>query len=138
AAIAAAFAAVLKDLAGNRWTAPEEQESWAVEPLAEILDSTILSAEEAAIRNSQYLRAFGYPETTARAGELWRFLIQESLLSGELCDEKIEAPLRRILSQGTLSRRIVKALGSEPSHDRQREVYGWLCDCLAQGRLFEA
>jgi carboxylate-amine ligase len=47
-------------------------------------------------------------------------------------------PLQLILDKGTLSRRILNSVGKKPSPALLHEVYGELCECLAEGRLFDS
>jgi len=41
-----------------------------------------------------------------------------------------------ILRDGPLARRILRAAGSRPDRDRLRVIYGALCQCLEDGRMF--
>jgi gamma-glutamyl:cysteine ligase YbdK (ATP-grasp superfamily) len=136
-AVASAVVSVLKSLVNNRWTSRQEQAAWPVEPLLPILEKTISSGEAAVIEDPEYLGAFGYPEKQARAADIWRHLIKECFTADTASDNEIMGPLRLILDRGTLSRRILKSLGEDPSPSRLHEVYEKLCDCLAEGILFE-
>jgi hypothetical protein len=135
-AVAAAIAGVLKALVNGRWASWQGQTAWPVEPLESVLDSTIRSGETAIIEDSEYLRAFGYPGKNAKAADVWRYLIGESFDEGAVPDKDLREPLQLILDKGTLSTRILGSIGEQPSPARLREVYGKLCDCLAEGRLF--
>jgi carboxylate-amine ligase len=135
-AIAAAISSVIESLIHCRWSDRDEQAAWPVTPLAALLDGTIRSGEAAVIRNSRYLKALGYPETAATAADVWRHLLAESVAAGGMADKKLRKAVQFILDRGTLSSRILKSLGKNPSHQRQREVYQRLCECLAGGRLF--
>jgi carboxylate-amine ligase len=135
-AVAAAISSVIASLVRGRWSDREEQAAWQVAPLAALLDSTIRSGEATVIRNSRYLKAFRYPETTATAADLWRYLIGESFAAEGMGDKNLRRAVQFILDRGTLSGRILKSLGKNPSPQRQREVYQRLCNCLAGGRLF--
>jgi carboxylate-amine ligase len=137
-AVAAAVSSVIESLIRGRWSDPDDRVAWPVAPLAALLDRTIRSGEAAVIRNAHYLKIFGYPESTATAADLWRYLVGEGLASGGTADKNLRTAIRFILDNGTLSRRILKALEKNPSRQRQREIYGKLCDCLARGSLFEA
>jgi hypothetical protein len=136
-AIAAAMSAVLKALISNRWSSRQEQAAWPVGPLISILDKTVRSGETAIIKNARFLKTFGYPEKQATAADLWRHLIEESFEKETVSDHSLIKPLQLILDKGTLARRILKSAGRNPSHTCLHEVYGELCDCLAEGRLFE-
>ena len=134
-AIAALIVAVLKALTAESWGSLAEQQLWEIAPLEAILLAAIRDGDEALIDDRRYLTAFGFPGERATAGELWRSLAQRLLPPKE---EEFREPLAVILRQGPLARRLLKALGVAPSAGRIREVYGELCTCLAQGRLFGA
>jgi gamma-glutamyl:cysteine ligase YbdK (ATP-grasp superfamily) len=135
-AVANAVVSVLKALINNRWTSRQEQAAWQVGPLLAILEKTISSGEAAVIEDPEYLGAFGYPKKKARAADIWGHLINECLTAEAASDNEIMGPLRLILDKGTLSRRILKSVGKDPSASRLHTVYEKLCDCLAQGSLF--
>lgn len=136
-AAAMAIVAVLKGLSSGRWLGFEEQAGWPLGPLVEVLDATVRHGEEAVIRDSRYLKAFGYPESHAKAGEVWRYLAGEALTPAGEADRELLGALRVMLDRGPLARRILQAVGRDPSGARLREVYGKLCRCLAEGIPFE-
>lgn len=132
-AICAAVAAVLQALTEERWTSLAEQQSLAVEPLAEIFSTAVRHAEQAPIDNRQYLAQFGHSGAHATAGELWRGVLDQVMPASE----PWSTPLETILQQGPLSRRITAALGDlERRPARLDEVYRELCACLHEGRMF--
>jgi carboxylate-amine ligase len=135
-AVAAAVSSVIESLIGGRWSNRDKQAAWPAAPLEAILDRTIRTGEAAVIRNARYLKAFGYPGAAATAADLWRYLVDESIAARSLTDRDLLKAIHFILDKGTLSRRILEALGKNPSRSRQQAVYGRLCDCLAGGRLF--
>ncbi|NJD18079.1 MAG: hypothetical protein FIA95_02175 [Gemmatimonadetes bacterium] len=47
------------------------------------------------------------------------------------------APLGTIQRRGPLARRLVAALGETPSRAELAEVYGRLCGCLEENRIFD-
>ncbi len=132
-AVVTAITAVLKALTEGRWSDAFHQEAWEVDPLYAILLATMRSADAAVIRNRAYLRAFGLDSSAATAGELWQHLIESVVPDGD----PVRSPLKTILNQGCLARRILSAVGGDSSKKRIAEVYGTLCDCLAEGRMFE-
>jgi glutamate---cysteine ligase / carboxylate-amine ligase len=85
------------------------------------------------IDDAGYLRLLGFPERHCRAGELWRHLIETSALDNSA---DWGEPLRVILEQGPLARRILRALGPACDKARLHAVYRALCDCLEAGRMF--
>jgi hypothetical protein len=83
-----------------------------------------------------YLRLFGLPEDAPlAAGEMWRRIVDELGVMAALEPASREA-LDVILQEGPLARRIVAALGDEPSPEAMRAVYRRLCDDLASGEVF--
>ena len=74
-AICAAIVAVLKSLVGRALDVLARQQAVAVEPLASILLTSIRNADEAVIRDREYLELFGYPGESCTAGELWGHLL---------------------------------------------------------------
>jgi len=130
-AICAAVVAVLKALVGKRWTSLSQQQAAAVEPLASILLTSIRNADQAVIRDREYLAQFGFPGESCTAGELWDHLIAAlPELSGP--SSPWRESLAIIRNEGPLARRIVSALENNDQHD----VYGELCRCLQAGEMF--
>jgi len=134
-AICQAAAAVLRALVDERWSSTKAQQAMPTESLAELLWQTIGNADQAVLEDAEFLRRFGVEgDVEITAGELWRRLLADCGLPGEGAGS--DDPLRLLLDEGPLARRILRRLGDAPSHQRLVEVYGELSDCLAQGRMF--
>ncbi|MBN1489801.1 MAG: glutamate--cysteine ligase, partial [Phycisphaerae bacterium] len=140
-AIASTVTTVLKQLVNDTWSDLAAQQAWSCEPLVKILDNTTRHAEAAMIGNRNYLRALGWPKPGGcTAGQLWRHLIDAAAAHDAETMAPHRAALNVILSQGTLARRILAAVGEPDApqlRDRLHATYGELCACLATGRLFE-
>jgi hypothetical protein len=121
----------LRALVEERWSSLSKQQSFEVEPLAEILLPTIRDAEQAVIQNWDSLRLFGYPGDSCTTGELWGHLIA-SLPELIAPGNPWLRPVYAILQQGPLARRITRSLAS---HDLS-SVYRNLCECLDRGEMF--
>lgn len=135
-AIASAVVAVLKGLVRGRFTSVAELMDWGSDPLEGIFLAAVREGERAGIRDPRYLEAFGLARRHCTAGELWEHMA-ETLLTGDTEDDRsAREVLNVILSRGTLARRILGRLGKIPSPQRIRRVYGELCDCLSEGRMF--
>jgi gamma-glutamyl:cysteine ligase YbdK (ATP-grasp superfamily) len=132
-AIVKAITAVLRALTEERWSDAFAQEAWEVDPLYVILVETMRSGDAAVIRNRRYLRALGLKANAVTAGELWQHLLEAVLPA----DDPAWKPLRVILNQGCLARRILAAAGGNPSKESIAVVYREMCKCLAEGRMFE-
>lgn len=134
-AVAEGIVSVLKLLTAERWGSHEEQKSWEVRALLPMFRKTIRHSDHAVIDNRRYLRMLGFPESKARAGEIWKHLIDASSTDQHIRKESL-AFLKIITDRGTLSRRILKSLGSSPSLKRIKSLYGTLCRCLAANTPF--
>ncbi|MEO8495435.1 MAG: glutamate-cysteine ligase family protein [Planctomycetota bacterium] len=121
----------LRRLVAEEWTSTAAQQAFATERLAKILSATIRDADEAVIDDPEFLHAFG-GSTAVTAGKLWRRLAVPLLETAS----EFAAPLRIILEQGPLSRRILKRVSTDSSDAGLRETYGELCNCLARGTMF--
>jgi gamma-glutamyl:cysteine ligase YbdK (ATP-grasp superfamily) len=134
-AVARAIVAILKALVDERWLPWSAQRAWPLEPLESLFVRCVDAGEQAEISESEYLAAFGLEDRRrCSAAELWRHLLEATLLPDLPSGDSAGPVLRRILERGTLSRRIAAALASGRE---LRNVYAELCDCLRDGRAFE-
>lgn len=104
--------------------------------LRKVLDETIQKGENAEIASETYLRLWGLPhaEKRIRALELLNQICSQmrpSLSNGS------RNVLEHILSNGTLSTRILRGVGSSATAERIRTVYRELAQCLAEERLYD-
>lgn len=106
----------------------EKLHSFSVQDLKNILLTTIKEGEEAFIAQKAYLKLFGLSKDKMQARELLSYLLSDILSIEKIFQE----PLKAILSHGTLSTRILKALKKEPPP----AVYASLCRCLNNGTVF--
>lgn len=134
-ALAAVLIALARQLYDGVPCPLEAQQGVATDTLVRQLAGCIHDAEQAVIDNPGYLEVLGSRRRQCTAGELWRELVDGLVQQGRL-QPCWREPLRCILDEGPLARRILRALG--PDFDRQRleAVYGQLCDCLAANRMF--
>lgn len=137
-AIVAAITAVLKALVDGSLMDPAAQRSFEETRLAAVLFDVARDGDHARIADGAYLRSFGFPESEASAGDVWRFLIERTLAADPAYASLWRAPLMHILDRGCLARRIRNALGTSPSRDDFTRVYARLVDCLARGEVFGA
>ena len=135
-AVLALTIAAIKRLVQEEWTRNHELMAIPVEPLEEILLETIRHGEEAQITNRDYLAIFDCElPTPCRAGDLWAHLYETALRTKR--KNHFGSYLRHIFEQGTLARRITKALNQDPGPAGMTRVYQELCRCLAEGRSFD-
>lgn len=128
---------VLELLVDELWISYEKQKSWDVKPLRKIFEKTVQFGEEADIETPDYLQVFGIKEKHSKASEIWRYLIREVFKNNKDYQfAEFHKALNVIVERGTLSRRIIKSLGKDPSHRQIYAVYSKLCECLATGNMF--
>ncbi|MDX5436366.1 MAG: glutamate-cysteine ligase family protein, partial [Pontibacter sp.] len=134
-AVAQAIVGVLQALIAERWVPIQELKSWHEDDLSEILLEVIRKGQGAVIQNQAYSALFGLEcDENCTAGELWTHLVQNVL---SLDDQpEIAFALNEIVSRGNLSRRIMKAVGDNPSETRITQVYHQLARCLQKGGIF--
>ena len=136
-AVAWALSSVVRALTEERWASAAEQRGFSTERLAALLVATTEHGPAAPLGDPGYVRALGWRGPGGpTAGELWQALIEDTVASDARTSTELLRPLQVITRHGTLSQRILAALGDHPSRSRMQTVYHELCDCLAQGRLF--
>jgi gamma-glutamyl:cysteine ligase YbdK (ATP-grasp superfamily) len=136
-AIAAATVAVLRRWYDGDVGQRELETPMDTRRLASLLETCSRGAGPATISDADYLQRLGYPSGHCTASELWRYLLGETLLGRPGGgDSEWREPLELILSQGTLARRIMTAVGEDYGRDSLRRVYRQLTRCLQRGELF--
>lgn len=114
----------------------ESQIKMKTDTLSDILDQVIVNGQEVVITHADFLNVFRFDAGACSTLELWLFILNKLIKSGNNALDKWRPELDMILKEGTLSQRIVKALGAEPSHQHIIKVYKNLSDCLAQNKMF--
>jgi gamma-glutamyl:cysteine ligase YbdK (ATP-grasp superfamily) len=136
-AVAWAVTCVIRALCAERWSSAAEQRAFAVEGLAALLQEAIRLGPAARVGDPALAAALGWRGgARPTLGELWQALVESAVLPHPGTTPDLLAPLQTILRRGTLSERLLRAVGPAPSRARLQVVYGELCDCLAEGRLF--
>jgi len=135
-AVAQTVCALVRALGEEAWCGLDALKALAVEPLAHVLHLCNRDAEAALIEDRALLSALGCTHhASRRAGRLWADLI-ERLSARQSFPAEIERALETMLSQGTLARRILRALPEPGKRSAQRRLYARLADHLAAGTLF--
>lgn len=135
--VAWALACVVAALCQERWGSLATLRGFATGPLAALLVEAIRLGPAARVLDPAYARVLGWEHGRLPSlGELWRALLESTVAVHPASDEACMRPLQTIARHGTLSERIVRALGAAPSRARLHAVYSDLCACLAEGRLF--
>lgn len=135
-AIVAFVVELIKALVKGRFCDHESQMKWKAESLTNILDLAIERAQEAVIDSKDYLNVFGITENKVTAKELWQHLLVKLTEQGAGPLDEFKSELNIILSEGTLSQRIVKAMRDDYSRENLVRVYRQLSDCLQENKQF--
>lgn len=126
----------IKALVTERFGDVEGQMKWRTDFLAQLLDLTSVHAQDAVIDHPEFLNVFGFPGNRASGAELWSHITERLIRSGSVAVATCRREIDVVLKEGTLSQRIVKALGNDHSPENITAVYRRLCDCLAQNKMF--
>lgn len=124
----------IKALVRGEFISLHDQMKWNEEPLAQILEAGVESAEEAVIKDKEFLDVFGLEATSSTVKELWKHIFNRLKDRAEL--KKRSRELEFILSKGSLSTRIIKALKGDYSVSALTKVYRELAICLAENKVF--
>jgi glutamate---cysteine ligase / carboxylate-amine ligase len=102
-----------------------------------LLQTTIRDADQALISDVEYRRLFGLGGgEPVRAADVWNHLAQAVGPHARSQHPSVRPAVHALLEGGPLARRILSAVGPDPSRDQIAAVYRQLCDCLAAGRMF--
>ena len=135
-AIVALVIETIKGFVNEKFIDFESQMKWRTDFLAQLLDKTSEHGQSVVIDNKEYLNVFGFPGSTATTAELWHHITARIIRSGNVAVGTWRREIDVILNEGTLSERILRALGKDQSKENIIVVYKHLSDCLAQNRLF--
>ena len=136
-AIARLVVDVLKRLVGEAWTPTEDQQLIEIEPLEAVFLDAIVRGDEAVIRDRGLLSQFGiHGEDELSLRELWHYLADHPADEGLRPCGAAYGPLRTILNEGPLARRLCRHFRTVPTHQELRGAYGQLCECLQNGELW--
>ncbi|HYG40906.1 MAG TPA: glutamate-cysteine ligase family protein [Cytophagales bacterium] len=131
-AILTVIVEVLKALIAEKWETIEKLKDQSTADLAEIFVKAAKDAEDTVITDISFLRIFGYPQNSVTGAGLWAHIIGNI----ETVPPDVKNVLQHILTEGSLSTRIVKSLNNDYSLERIKEVYNKLSVCLQNNTLF--
>ena len=134
-AVVAAVTEVVRALAMGRLSERDFGRDPSTEALAGLLEATITEGERAPVTVPGLLAALGLGTSPRLAGEVWEALLDR--FPPQDPEGEWTGPLETILRRGPLARRLVAALGEEPSRAELAEVFGRLCACLEENRAFD-
>ncbi len=132
-AIAVLIIEALKLLVSEELVSLEDQKNWHENALFEIFNDVIVDAEATIIQNAAFADIFDLqPESSVK--DLWSRIYS---LVKENISEKHQNSIEFLLKNGSLSTRILKTLGENPSKAEITKVYEELGNCLQENRFFE-
>ena len=134
-AVLQAVVAVVQALAAGRWVSVAELKQWDENRLSDLLLQVIHKGYDTVITDRDYISCFGFDcSENCTVGELWQHLVKETLNLEE--QPEIAYALNVIMSRGSLAKRIIDALGKNPTKENIINVYAGLARCLQQGNVF--
>lgn len=108
------------------------QKSFSKELLYEILNTCIKNGEDALISNIEFLNIFELKQTTS-AQNIWKVIFN---VTKSNIDPSHYNAIETILEAGTLSSRILKAIGNDVTKNNIKQVYNSLANCLNTNKMF--
>ncbi|MCB2199820.1 glutamate--cysteine ligase [bacterium] len=138
-AIVASVVALVRALSEERWVRLSALNKIKTSTLESLLLKSIRQGEAALVEAPDVLHAFGDSHAIPiTMGDLWAKLVKQLFSPDELAQEGWGGILKTIFTEGTLARRILRAIGSNHTRSSRTQVYGELCRCLAEGHPFHA
>lgn len=124
---------ILKQLVNGSLSLFDQQASINTGYLADLWKSVIKEGGDVIVSDEDYLQTLGFEEplTIARIWSAWLKSYGENLCSDSSWH------LNLIIQHGSLSERMLKVAGFEPSLDEIQKLYRKLCNCLAENISFQ-
>ncbi|WP_029034841.1 carboxylate-amine ligase [Salinimicrobium terrae] len=122
----------LKLLVSEELVSLEDQKKWHENDLFEIFNSVIVDAEETTIENPAFADIFDL-QPRVSVMQIWNKIYA---LVKENISEKHQSSIEFLLQNGSLSTRILKALGENPSEENILRVYRELGKCLEENSFY--
>ncbi len=136
-AVITTVVSAVKGLVDGVFLPYEKQRAWHEEPLKAELVEGIKAGGDAVVRNADYKAVFGLdPDADATVRDVWKQIVKKLHLKGGYPIDFYHDDVMYLLTRGTLSGAIVKALGPRPAAGKIKEVYASLCQTLALGGRF--
>ncbi len=113
-----------------------KQSGWNTTRLNELLELSLLDAEDGVLRDVEYLESFGFPQRGAcRVSELLQFLIEEKLAENDAVKACMPT-LQGLVREGSLATRCIKALPPRWTEEDLYNLYKRLADCQQEDERF--
>lgn len=135
AAISALISVALQSVVGEKWIDLPTVMQWDEETLLGLFRETIRNAEQTIISNQDYLRMFGIKDSLLTGKQFWEYIFT---VCGAGLSPAHRGAIRKIIGQGPLATRILRALNDDLNREAIIKVYRVIGDCLVNNRIFEA
>ncbi len=133
-AIAALIIEVLKLLVNGVMVTFEDQLAFNEDFLFDIFNRVIRDGDNTRIENHDYLKIFGISEKKVTAMNIWKKLFHDIESSLE---DNYKEMIGFILTDGSLSYRILRRLNGDVSHNNVVSVYRKIAECLATNKMLD-
>ncbi len=133
-AIVSTVIEILKLFVDEKLISLSQQKQVDTEVLASIFDQAAATGFATQVKDLSYLNAFGM-KTPTSIKELWIKLLEKipALTPYQKVNREV---INTIISEGSLSERIIRALGADVSEKGIKRVYHQLSVCLKENKLF--
>jgi len=125
-AIVALIVHAVRELVEERHSTSAAQRALPTDLLHHLLRACITDGERAMVTDRALLRVLGLPSAPMSAGGVW----------ARLADRAGNADAVRLVRGGTLSTRILRAVGDAPSRQTLHQTYADLASCLDRNEFF--
>jgi carboxylate-amine ligase len=126
----------IKAFFSEKFISLDEQMKMKTDPLASLFEKCMVTGQKTEVSHPEFLAAFGIKADSMTAIDVWKTVMNKLVKSGNSALEKWTPELSVILNEGTLSDRIIRALGQDTSEESIKNTYRKLCGCLAQNKMF--
>lgn len=133
-AVVAAIVALVRSLAVGRLAERDLGEDPSTESLAALLEAAVLNGDRAVAEDAAISKVLGLRAESLSLGDLWAELLDRDPPedSGAESREALDTCLR----EGPLAKRMLRAVGEEPSRSDLRALAVDLCGCLDANEPF--
>ncbi len=125
----------IKALTNEKFIGLDDQMKVKTDMLAQLFDKCMVTGQSTEVPK-EYIDIFSIRPETNDAKSVWSEIMKRLVKSGNTSLEKWTPELSVILTEGTLSDRILATLDGDYSHESIKAVYKRLCDCLDQNKVF--
>lgn len=126
---------LIKALVQEKFISLEEQMKVKTETLAAVYELCVEQGQEANIYDPAFLGIFGTTKTMT-GGEVWKMIFKKLKEINPALTSWEKPQYETLFHQGSLSQRILKALGNDHSTHHIKKIYRQLCGCLDQNKMF--